>query len=118
MSGRWTDQNRVDDMLEMLRDMRIQLRVGWEVFSRDRNLQKVVAYDLMIVGEAATRVSKSTQKANPAVPWTTLANFRNRLIHEYGELDLKATWDFVQRELRGIERNLGRVRFRREPDLS
>jgi uncharacterized protein with HEPN domain len=105
-----SDQGRLDDMLDHLRDIREHLRTGWEVFSRDRDLQKVVAYDLMILGEAASKVSKTTQKRNPTVPWSALANYRNQLIHAYGNLDLKDTWEFVQRDLRRIERKLARVR--------
>ncbi|MCI4324189.1 MAG: DUF86 domain-containing protein [Thermoplasmata archaeon] len=104
------DQRRIDDMLDMLRDIREQLRVGREVFVRDRNLQKVVAYDLMILGEAASKVSQRTQKRNPKVPWTELATYRNELIHEYGSLALEETWEFAQRELRQIEKGLGKVR--------
>ncbi len=109
------DQTRVDDMLDKLRDIREHLRTGWEMFSRDKDLQKVVAYDLMIIGEAATKVSKRTQRANPRVPWSRLADYRNELIHGHGELDLKDTWTFVQTELRGLERQLSRVRVRSGP---
>lgn len=111
-TSRKADQGRVDDMLDMLRDIREHLRAGWEVFSRDKDLQKVIAYDLMIIGEAAGRVSQSTQRRNSGVPWSRLARFRNELIHEYGSLDLQDTWDFAQRELRGLERKLSRVRVR------
>lgn len=108
------DQRRVDDMLDKLRDIREHLRIGWEVFSRDKDLQKVVAYDLMIVGEAASRVSRSTQRRNPKVPWSRLAEYRNQLIHEYGGLDLKEAWAFAQDELRNLERHLSRVRLSAE----
>jgi uncharacterized protein with HEPN domain len=64
----------------------------------------------MILGEAATKVSRQTQRRNPTVPWTRLANYRNELLHDYGGLDLNDTWEFVQRELRGVERGLARVR--------
>jgi uncharacterized protein with HEPN domain len=106
-----SDQGRLDDMLDHLRDIREHLRTGWEVFSRDRDLQKVVAYDLMILGEAASKVSKATQKRNPKIPWLALANYRNQLIHSYGNLDLKDTWQFVQQDLRQIERQLARIRI-------
>lgn len=100
-------------MLDRLRDIREHLRAGWEVFSRDKDLQKVVAYDLMIIGEAATKVSKATQRRNPKIPWTNLAEYRNQLIHQYGDLDLKDTWKFAQDELRDLERHLSRVRSAR-----
>jgi uncharacterized protein with HEPN domain len=105
-----SDQRRVDDMLDRLRDIRELLKVGRETFERDRVIQKAVAYDLMILGEAASKVSQRTQKRNPGVPWTTLAEYRNELIHEYGSLALADTWEFVQKDLRRIEQRLSRVR--------
>ena len=112
--GATADQGRLDDILDKLRDIREHLRVDRGVFERDRDLQKIVAYDLMIIGEAASKVSKRTQKANPKVPWTELVEYRNDLIHEYGSLDLKDTWEFVQRDLREVERRLARVRIARD----
>lgn len=111
------DSRRIDDMLEMLADIRRMLRMGRDVFSRDTTVQKAAAYDLMILGEAASKVSKRTQRANPAVPWSLLVNSRNELIHEYGQLDLEATWQFVQARLPRLEHRLRRVRVALpEPD--
>ena len=105
------DRRRIDDMLEMLRDIREHLRIGWEAFSRDRDTQKVVAYDLMILGEAAGKTSKRTQKANPRVPWDDIVDYRNALIHEYQSLELAGTWDFTVHRLPELERRLRRARL-------
>ncbi len=104
------DRRRIDDMLEMLRDIREHLRIGWEAFSRDRDTQKVVAYDLLILGEAASKTSRRTQKANPRVPWDDIVDYRNALIHEYQRLDLEGTWDFAVHRLPELERRLRRAR--------
>jgi uncharacterized protein with HEPN domain len=104
------DQRRIDDMLDKLRDIRELLRRGREAFEHDPLVQKAVAYDLLILGEAAGKVSQRTQKSNPVVPWAALIAYRDELIHEYGNLALEDTWEFVQRDLRKIERRLSRVR--------
>jgi uncharacterized protein with HEPN domain len=108
-----SDAGRLDDMLEMLEDIRRQMRIGWEGFSRDPNVQKVIAYDLMILGEAASKVSRATQRANPKVPWSEMVNLRNELIHEYGRLDLKSTWQYVQHRLARLEQRVRRARAAR-----
>ena len=90
--------------------------MGLAAFSGDETLQKVVAYDLMVLGEAASKVSRRTQKTNPKIPRTALVEYRNDLIHEYGNLDLKATWEFVAHRLPGLERALRRVRVVPSPD--
>ena len=110
------DARRVADMVEMLDDIRDRMRPGWDAFSGDVTQQKVVAYDLMVLGEAASKVSRRTQSANPKVPWTVIVEYRNELIHEYGSLDLKATWEFVTHRLPGLERDLRRVRVVPSPD--
>ena len=110
------DARRVADMVEMLADIRDRMRAGWIAFSGDATQQKAVAYDLMVLGEAASKVSRRTQAANPKVPWTTVVEYRNELIHEYGHLDLKATWEFVIQKLPGLERDLRRVRAIPSPD--
>ena len=58
MTGSAEDARRISDILEHLRSIRLEVRVGKQAFSEDRRAQKVVAYDLMIVGEAASKVSK------------------------------------------------------------
>jgi uncharacterized protein with HEPN domain len=112
------DAARVEDMLEMVEDIRRQMRIGWEAFSRDPNVQKVVAYDLMILGEAASKLSRDLQRTHPGIPWTSLVDLRNDLIHESGRLDLRSTWQFVSRRLPGIERRLRRVRALRTGPVS
>ncbi|EQD59368.1 protein containing DUF86 [mine drainage metagenome] len=110
------DERRVDDMLGTLRDIREHLRLGREVFFRDKDMQKVVAYDLLILGEAANKVSKRVQKANPGIPWTDLVEYRNDLIHEYQTLDLEGTWEFAQKTLPSLERRLRRTRIPRSKE--
>ena len=104
------DLQRIADMLEHLESIRAETRVGKDAFRADPRAQKVVAYDLLVIGEAAAKVSRSTQRANPSVPWSGLVGYRNQLIHEYGTLDLEETWEFVRETLPSLERRLRRAR--------
>ncbi len=104
------DAQRIADILEHLESIRGEMRVGKEAFRQDRRAQKVVAYDLTIVGEAASKVRRATQRANPGVPWSELVGYRNLLVHEYGDIDLEETWVFVRDTLPKLERQLRRAR--------
>ena len=104
------DQRHLDDMLDMLRDVREHLRAGKDAFLSNRDIQKIVAYDLLILGEVANKVSQRTQKANPLIPWTRIVEYRNTLVHEYQSLDLEGTWESVVRDLPALERRLRRAR--------
>ena len=72
------DRRRIADILEHLGSIRSELRVGREAFISDPRAQKIVAYDLAIIGEAAGKVSRRTQEANRAVPWTELVEYPER----------------------------------------
>jgi len=48
-----------------------------------------------IVGEAAGRVSSSTQKAHPEIPWHEIIGTRNRLVHGYDAIDYDILWNIV-----------------------
>ena len=104
------DAQRIADILEHLGSIRGEMRIGKEAFRRDPRAQKIVAYDLLIVGEAASKVRRATQRANPGIPWSELVGYRNLLIHEYGDLDLEETWVFVRDALPNLERRLRRAR--------
>ncbi|MDB9496776.1 DUF86 domain-containing protein [Spirulina major CS-329] len=67
-----------------------------ETFNRDLKTQSSVLYQLTILGEATNRLSLDYQTLNPQVPIAAMRGMRNRIVHEYKEVDLKILWDVVQ----------------------
>jgi uncharacterized protein with HEPN domain len=65
----------------------------------DLQLQDAVIRRLLIIGEAARRVSQTTQQALPVIPWTAINGMRNRLVHEYDEIDLDIVWSTIMNSL-------------------
>ncbi len=51
-----------------------------------------------IVGEAANRVSATTQARFPEVPWREAIATRHRLTHGYDSVDPDQLWDTVTRD--------------------
>ncbi len=37
--------------------------------------------------------------AYPQVPWSEMVGMRNRMIHDYDDVDLKIVWDTLQRDI-------------------
>ena len=67
--------------------------VTYEAWAANRNQQIITSHLLMIIGEAASKVTKETQVANPEIPWPRIISMRNRIIHGYGEVDRDKVWD-------------------------
>jgi uncharacterized protein with HEPN domain len=59
----------------------------------DLQLQDAIIHRLLIIGEASKRVSEITRQTLPAIPWAAISGMRNRLVHEYDEIDLDVMWD-------------------------
>jgi uncharacterized protein with HEPN domain len=70
-----------------------------EEFSGDEKTRSAVLHQLMIVGEAAKRISSAYRDAHPEIPWRLMAGTRDTLIHEYDEVELDDVWDTVERDL-------------------
>jgi uncharacterized protein with HEPN domain len=71
-------------------------------FERDTRTQDAVIRTLEIIGEAANkaRVADPTlQSSAPEIPWDVMYGMRNRIIHDYFEVDLNVIWQTILRDL-------------------
>lgn len=65
----------------------------------DEVLRLALAKLVEIVGEAANQVSNPTRAAYPSVPWTAAARMRDRLVHDYFDIDLDVLWATIHEDL-------------------
>jgi uncharacterized protein with HEPN domain len=75
-------------------------------FLADRKTQSAVMHEITILGEVAKRLSPGFKSAHPHVPWADIAGMRNRLIHEYNEVDLDLVWDVAAKDIPAFLRHL------------
>lgn len=62
-------------------------------FAADPRTSSAVQYQLMVMGEAAKRVSAEYRNRHPEIPWRAAAGLRDILIHDYDDIDLKKIWE-------------------------
>lgn len=60
-------------------------------FTRNAEKHWAVASQLLVIGEAVTRLSDEFTASHPQIEWRKIAGMRNRLIHSYD----KIRWDLV-----------------------
>lgn len=54
-----------------------------------------VVFRLIPIFENMDNVSNNYKERNPAVPWKDIKGFRNRLVHDYGNVNLKFIYDTI-----------------------
>lgn len=62
-----------------------------EAFDNDPPLQSHLYRHLLIIGEAAWRLSRGIKDAHPNVPWRQIEGMRHIMVHDYFQVD----WDIV-----------------------
>lgn len=94
------DQIRLRHMLDHAREATVLVQgKSCADFKRDRVLQLALVRLIEIVGEAANRVSKTTQGQHPQLAWPQIIGMRHRLIHGYDFIDLDILWQTVTTDL-------------------
>lgn len=72
-----------------------QVGLDEETFTRVDLVRSAVMYKLIIVGEAAGRLSTELQDAHPEVPWQKVVSFRNRATHGYFAVDWSIVYEII-----------------------
>jgi len=75
-------------------------------FLDDNDLQDIVMRQITIMGEAARIVSDETKERFPSIPWHRIAGMRNRLVHEYHEIDLEEVWKTARENIPALMKQI------------
>ena len=98
--SRHDDRISIADMLSHAKEAVDLLgETSREQLEDNRTLQLALTRLVEIVGEAANRVSKTTQSNHPEIPWHKIVGMRNRLIHGYDVADTDILWDTITDDL-------------------
>jgi uncharacterized protein with HEPN domain len=100
-------------VLDMLRAARLARQFGVECteqqFLEDIKTQSAVLHQLTMLGEAVRRVSQDFHETHASVPWQEIAGLRNRIVHEYDEIDIDRVWEVIRRDLPPLIAALERI---------
>lgn len=68
-------------------------------FSGSELIQSGVMRELSIIGEAAKQLSEDFKTTHGDIHWKEIAGMRDKLIHDYFEIDLEAVWKTVKNDV-------------------
>ena len=96
---------RIRDYCADIAQMLDRFGNAYESFQSDIAYQKVVAFDVLQIGELAGKLSPEYRSATAElVPWGKVKGLRNIVVHNYGNVDLGETWGIVQSDIPNLRK--------------
>lgn len=93
------DLERLNDILQAIERIGTRPELSHETLMKDEMLQVWVVHHLWIIGEAARSISPELRGRQKHVPWGSIIEQRNVLIHRYFRIDAERVWAFVKEEM-------------------
>ena len=84
--------------------------VSFKEFEKSGLLQDAVIRKIELIGEVARKLSPLFwEKYRKVLPLAEAVSTRNRLIHEYDDIDLKIVWDTVKKDLPELRKKIEEI---------
>lgn len=72
-------------------------------------MQDAVVRRIEIIGEAVRNLPADFKQANPETPWLDIADMRNKLIHEYFDVDIELVWEVVKKDIPELKNHIQKL---------
>ena len=73
-----------------------------EEFNRNALLQDSMMFRLIQISENARKLSDDYKEKHADVPWLAMYGLRNRIVHDYGNVDLTIVYDTLVSDIPGL----------------
>ena len=58
-----------------------------------------IMFRLVQISENSNRLTDEFKKRNQQIPWSAIRGLRNRIVHDYGDVDLTVIYDAVKTDV-------------------
>ncbi len=88
-----TGEQRLADILAATTDAARLVDAGYQQFVSDPLLIRAAKNIISEIGEAAKGLDDALLDSIPGVPWKAIKGMRDKVVHDYPEVDLDLLWD-------------------------
>jgi uncharacterized protein with HEPN domain len=85
-------------------------QLTFDEFSKDKKTINATIRSLEIIGEVAKKIPEEIRIKHKNINWISISNMRNKLAHDYLNVDLNIVWETINSELETLKNNLMQIR--------
>jgi len=89
--------------------------ISREKFIESKLIRAAVTQKLIVIGEAASRLSDELRQLNTNIPWRQIRDFRNIAVHNYASIDDLIVWQTAIGDCPTLRRQVAKILGRDEP---
>ena len=75
-------------------------------FLDDKKTITACAFTVSQIGELVKEISDETINEHTNIPWTSIKGMRNRIVHDYENVDLSVLWGTIKQSLPELKEKL------------
>jgi len=79
---------------------------AFEDFIADSRTVEACVFNLSQMGELVRLYVQELRELHPGIPWHSMYNLRNRIVHDYDGIDFYMIWDIIQQDLPDLQKKL------------
>lgn len=65
----------------------------------DQKAKDAVILNLIVIGEAVKALPQEVKDRQRSVPWGAIAQFRDKITHQYFNINIRIVWDVISNKL-------------------
>jgi uncharacterized protein with HEPN domain len=101
----------VEDIWEAIEKIqRYVAGLDHDAFIKDDKTIDSAVRNLEIIGEAANRLPENFRGQHPEIEWRKIIGLRNRIVHDYFNIDVEIVWEIIQKDLPDFKSKLSLIR--------
>ena len=97
--------NDIKKCISSIEDYLLEIKDKNDFLNNER-MQKLMIYEIMIIGEASSKISMETKNSNPQIEWRLLSDMRNFLIHQYHDVCNDIVWETVNKDIPKLKEDI------------
>ncbi len=96
----------IDDVVQYIHGL------SFEQFMADKKTISACAFTVSQIGELAKDISLGTQDEYSYIPWKSIRGMRNKIVHDYENIDFVVLWGTITKSLPELLDKIDEILYR------